>query len=54
MQFGLACTETTEGLQKMQCLFFNVVISNASFITSKLKHHFNNQHSGADVSGHDV
>ena len=54
VQFGFTCTETTEGLQKPQCIFCNVVFSNANLKPSKLREHFNNRHGGADVSGHDV
>ena len=54
VKFGFTCTETTEGLQKPQCIFCNVVFSNANLKPSKLREHFNNRHGGADVSGHDV
>ena len=54
MKFGFTCFETTEGLQKPQCIFCNVVFSNANLKPSKLREHFNNRHGGADVSGHDV
>ena len=54
VQFGFTFTETTEGLQKPQCMFCNIVFSNASLNPSKLQEHFNNRHGEADVSGHDV
>ena len=54
VQFGLTSTETTEGLQKPQCMFCNIVYSNANLKPSKLRKHFNIRHGGADASGHDV
>ena len=54
MHFGFTCTEKTEGLQKPQCMFCNIVFSNANLKPSKLREHFNSRRGGADVSGHDV
>ena len=52
VQFGFTCTETTEGLQKAQCMFCNIVLLNGN--QKPLRELFNSRHSGADVSGHDV
>ena len=54
MQFDFTCTKTTEGLQKLQCMFCNTVFLNASSKPSELQHHFNNQKSEANISSHDV
>ena len=50
VQFGFTCTETTEGLQKPQCMFCNIVFSNANLKPYRMQEHFNNRHGGADVS----
>ena len=54
VQFGFTCTETNEALQKLQCMFCNIVFSNTNLKPSKLQEPLNNRHCGADVSGHDV
>ena len=36
VQFGLTSTETTERLQKPQCMYCNIVFSNANLKPSKL------------------
>ena len=54
VQFGFTCTETTKGLQKPHCMFYNIIFSKANLKPSKLREHFNNRHDEVDVSGHDV
>ena len=54
VQFGFTCTETTEGLQKPQLMYCNIVFSNANLKSSKLREHLNNRHGEADVLGHVV
>ena len=54
VQFSFNCTETTKGLQKPQCMFYNIVFSKASLKPSKLQKHLNNLHGGADVLGRGV
>ena len=51
MQFGFTCTETTEGLQKMQWMFPKVVFLTAYLKLSMLREHFKIRRGRADVSG---
>ena len=51
VQFGFTCTETVKGLQKPQCMLFNIVYLNSKL--SKLQEQFIKRHGGADVSGND-
>ena len=53
VQFGFTCTETVEGLQKPQCMLWNIVYSNSNLKPSKLQDHFIKRYGRADVSGHD-
>ena len=46
MQFDFTCTKTTEGLQKLQCMFSNTVFLNAYLKPSELQDDFNNQNNG--------
>ena len=51
VQFGFTCTETTEGLQKLQCMFPKVVFLTACLKPSILREHFKIRRGRADVSG---
>nr|XP_053635382.1 protein ZBED8-like [Cherax quadricarinatus] len=53
VRFGFTCNGKTEDLQKPQCIICGNVFSNANLKPSKLQEHFNNQHGGANVAGHD-
>ena len=54
VQFDFTCTKTTEGLQKPQCMFCNIVFLNAYLKPSVLQDHFNSRNGEANVSGHDA
>ena len=54
MQFDFNCTKTSDGLQKPQCMFCNIVFLNAYLKPSELQDHFNYRNSGANNSGPDV